>query len=176
MAHLLLETQFGQNVLNQTVEMIALDPTHKSLESQYLPAQTRYLMDSLQKCLTGGNLVLHEPLWEPTIKPVFARSSSLEVLLHRILEAVIEVNEGPTRQIHLESVEHVVADLGVHLASIGMVSEGVAWERLKIQILHSLAAGHHCVRTWPRIARALDNVSFGCQQLLQFQAALQASQ
>ncbi|KAF8166317.1 hypothetical protein K438DRAFT_1857444 [Mycena galopus ATCC 62051] len=56
MAQLLLETQFGQNVLNQTIEKISSDPTHKTLESQYLSTQTTCLIDSLQKLLISGNL------------------------------------------------------------------------------------------------------------------------
>ncbi|KAJ7796860.1 hypothetical protein B0H14DRAFT_3887356, partial [Mycena olivaceomarginata] len=34
MAQVLLETPFGQNIMNRTVEIISADPTHSSLESQ----------------------------------------------------------------------------------------------------------------------------------------------
>ncbi|KAF7357910.1 Tetratricopeptide repeat family [Mycena venus] len=177
MAHLLLETQFGQNVLNQTMEIIASDATHKSLESQYLSAQTRSLMDSLQKCLTGGNLILQEPLSDPNepLQLVLVQSTPLNTL-HQILGAVLKVNESPTVQIQLNSMEEVMVGLGIHLDNIGMKSEAIAWERLRIRILHSLAAGHHCVGILCEIASALGELSIGYLHLFQFQAALQASQ
>ncbi|KAF7357867.1 Tetratricopeptide repeat family [Mycena venus] len=93
MARVLLETQFGQNVVNKTMEIIASEGTHQSLESQYISAQTRSLMDSLQKCLTGGNLVLQEPLSDPN-KPfqlVSLQSTPLNTL-QQILGAVMKLS------------------------------------------------------------------------------------
>ncbi|KAF8143061.1 hypothetical protein K438DRAFT_2029754, partial [Mycena galopus ATCC 62051] len=61
MAQVLLETQFGQNIMNQTMEIISSDLTHATLESQYLSAQTMCLINSLEQLLTSGRLVLGGP-------------------------------------------------------------------------------------------------------------------
>ncbi|KAJ6584593.1 hypothetical protein B0H19DRAFT_390305 [Mycena capillaripes] len=53
MARILLETQFGQNVMNQTIEMIATDTTRQTLEFQYLSAEVFSLVDSIQKLVTN---------------------------------------------------------------------------------------------------------------------------
>ncbi|KAJ7891211.1 hypothetical protein B0H14DRAFT_1070509 [Mycena olivaceomarginata] len=61
MAQVLLETPFGQNVMNRTVEIISADPTHSSLESQYMSAQTMGLITLLEGLLISGKLVLNGP-------------------------------------------------------------------------------------------------------------------
>ncbi|KAJ7696144.1 hypothetical protein B0H16DRAFT_843515 [Mycena metata] len=65
MARVLLETQFGQNALNQAMEKISADPTHESLESQYLSAQTIRLIDSLQQLQSSGRLNIDTSFWDP---------------------------------------------------------------------------------------------------------------
>ncbi|KAF7357888.1 Tetratricopeptide repeat family [Mycena venus] len=179
MARVLLETQFGQNVLNQTTEIIASDPNHTSLESQYLSVQTTRLMDSFQQLLISGELVLHEPLWDPDepFQPVFLHSTPSDTL-HQILGAVIKVNESPAASgpITLKSMENIVVDIGVHLSNIGMTSEAIAWEHLKIRVLHYLDGGKGCMGTLLCIAHALSQLSTRFNRQLQFQHALQASQ
>ncbi|KAF8205618.1 hypothetical protein K438DRAFT_516511 [Mycena galopus ATCC 62051] len=176
MAQVLLETQFGQNVLNQTMDIIASDPGHRSLESQYLSVQTTRLMDSFQQLLASGKLVLDEPLFDPAkaFQLVFHQPTPLHVL-HQILEAVIQIDENPN-QIVLQSMKAIVLDLGVHLGHIGMTSERIAWERLKIRILHYFGGREFAAGTVPHIAHALHELSLGYQQQLQFQSALTASQ
>ncbi|KAJ7502517.1 hypothetical protein B0H11DRAFT_1988862 [Mycena galericulata] len=50
-AQVLLETPFGQSIANRTMDIISADPTHTSLESQYLSVQTMHLIESLQNLL-----------------------------------------------------------------------------------------------------------------------------
>ncbi|KAF7357939.1 Tetratricopeptide repeat family [Mycena venus] len=176
MAQLLLETEFGQNKMIQTIEIIEADPTHESLESRYLSAQTMCLIDSVQRLLTGGKLVLHEPLWDPTqpFRLVFSDSRSTLHVLHWILGTAIEIKESPAACMLLSGpIEDAFRNLGVHLSDIGMVSESIAWERLKIQVLLSLDCA---AAISPDIAHAFKLLSFGYHRQSQFQRALQASQ
>ncbi|KAJ7836314.1 hypothetical protein B0H13DRAFT_2423107 [Mycena leptocephala] len=115
MARVLLETQFGQNVLNQTIEAISSDLSHKKLESQYLSV-TMQLIEHIQKLSAGGNLVLKTLSWDSTTKQI-----------------LLEFNEGCT-SIETDFMRGVMANLGVDLAALGMTSESMAWELLKIQI------------------------------------------
>ncbi|KAJ7233898.1 hypothetical protein C8J57DRAFT_159164 [Mycena rebaudengoi] len=65
MARMLVHTQFGQNVVNQTMEIIASDPGHRTLESQYLSVQVRRLLDSLEKCTVTRLFHAETPYWDP---------------------------------------------------------------------------------------------------------------
>ncbi|KAJ7815476.1 hypothetical protein B0H14DRAFT_2603367 [Mycena olivaceomarginata] len=85
MAQVLLETQFGQNVMNRTVEIISADPTHSSLESQYMSTQTMCLITSLEGLLINGKLVLDGPISDPASSSTFELCTPLH-LLHEILE------------------------------------------------------------------------------------------
>ncbi|KAF8127751.1 hypothetical protein K438DRAFT_926125 [Mycena galopus ATCC 62051] len=174
MAQLLLETQFGQNAMDRAVEIISSDPTHATLESQYLSAQTMCLIDSLQKLLISGNLVLGAPLHDPakSFQLVFLQSTSLEVL-HEILSVVIEIKRNNNMQIPLESMKGTIINHGVHLFGIGMNPEGMAWELLKIRILHVLEPS---AETSPSIAHALFILSETYHQKGQLQSALKTSQ
>ncbi|KAJ7933972.1 hypothetical protein B0H13DRAFT_2262796 [Mycena leptocephala] len=53
-ARLLLETQFGENVMNQTIEAISSDLSHDNLESRYLSVQTMRVIECIQKLSAGG--------------------------------------------------------------------------------------------------------------------------
>ncbi|KAJ7803781.1 hypothetical protein B0H14DRAFT_3776768 [Mycena olivaceomarginata] len=177
MARMLLETQFGQNVLNRTVDIITSDPGHESLEFQYLSVQTKRLIDSFQQLLAGGNLVLHAPLWDASepIQLVFLESTSLHVL-HQILGAIVEINQRAS-VLPMDSMIDTVLDLGVHLGNIGLTSESIAWEHFNICLLHYLAdRGYYATGALPHIAHALQELSLGYQQQLQYQCAVEASQ
>ncbi|KAJ6594597.1 hypothetical protein B0H19DRAFT_1056859 [Mycena capillaripes] len=113
MARVLLETQFGQNVLDQTIEIISSDPGHKTLEFQFLSAQTMRLIDSLRQLLTGGNLTI-DISWNPPIplKLVFVQSTSPLHVLHRVLGILLKINDTT---ILAMSVMDTMVDLGAAL-------------------------------------------------------------
>ncbi|KAJ7815481.1 hypothetical protein B0H14DRAFT_1407340 [Mycena olivaceomarginata] len=177
MAQVLLETQFGQNVMNQTVEIISADPTHSSLESQYMSAQILCLITSLEGLLTSGKLVLDGPLFDPATPFCFSSSfkpcTSLH-LLHEILGVVIHVEESRYIQISLGSMENIMVNLGVSLRCIGMASESIAWERFKIRMFHHLDCS--AAVTLVDMAYALMGLSIAYYHQHQFQSAIQASQ
>ncbi|KAF7357951.1 hypothetical protein MVEN_00841700 [Mycena venus] len=169
MAQLLLETEFGQNKMTQTIEIIS------AVKSRYLSVQTMGLIDSVQRLLTGGKLVLREAFWDSAqpvrlVSPGF--TSTLHVL-HWILGTVIKIHESATVFIPLEHIADVFRNLGVHLNDIGMTSESIAWEHLKIQVLLSLDCA---AAISPDIAHALRSLSFRYHWQNQFQRALQTSQ
>ncbi|KAJ6594594.1 hypothetical protein B0H19DRAFT_65944 [Mycena capillaripes] len=119
MARVLLETQFGKNVLDQTVEIISSDATHKTLEFQFLSVQTMRLIDSIRQLLAGGGLAPDTSFWNPRmqlkgqfvgsqlltdggltlnasfwnprmpLKGKFVKSASLLHVLHRVLGTVL---------------------------------------------------------------------------------------
>ncbi|KAJ7933978.1 hypothetical protein B0H13DRAFT_1855829 [Mycena leptocephala] len=91
MARVLLETQFGQNVLNQTIQAISSDPSHKSLESQYLSVQTMHLIECIQKLSAGGNLVLKTSSSDPKTKEVFVGPTSPLHVLSVILQILLDL-------------------------------------------------------------------------------------
>ncbi|KAF7357955.1 Tetratricopeptide repeat family [Mycena venus] len=176
MAQLLLETEFGQNKMIQMIQIIEADPTHESLESRYLSAQTMCLVDLVQRLLTGGKLVLHAPLSDPTqsLQLVYADTRSTLHVLHWILGTVIEIRESPSDRIPLSGpIKDILRDLGVYLNNIGMTSESIIWERLNLQVLLSLDCA---AAISPEIATSLEFLSSRYHRQNQFQAALQASQ
>ncbi|KAJ7855399.1 hypothetical protein B0H13DRAFT_2577891 [Mycena leptocephala] len=158
MARVLLETQFGQNVLNQTIEAISSDPSHKNLESQYLSVQTMQLIEHIRKLSAGGNLVLELSSLDPKTKQI-----------------LLEFNEGCT-SIETDFMWDIMVNLGVRLDALGMVSESMAWELLKIQIFRCLAGSDCSPRILQDLAHSLYQLSCQYRYQLQYLPALQASQ
>ncbi|KAJ7791251.1 hypothetical protein B0H14DRAFT_199014 [Mycena olivaceomarginata] len=173
MPQVLLETQFGQNVMNRTVEIISADPAHSSLESQYMSAQTMGLITLLEGLLISGKLVLNGPLFDPTI-PFTSDPCTPLHLLHEILGAVIHIEESRYTQILLGSMQNIMVNLGISLYSIGLASESIAWEHFKIRMFHRL--DNSSTTTLQDMAHALTVLSIAYQRQHQFQSSIQASQ
>ncbi|KAJ7466959.1 hypothetical protein FB451DRAFT_1369449 [Mycena latifolia] len=177
-ARLLLDTQFGQNVMNQTIEIVASDTKHQTLEFQFISVEATRLINSLQQLLRSGNIVLELPLGTSIgeqVAPIFVESTSSAHVLHDILGLILKINETPTR-VRVESFEDIIFDLGAHLTVLGMASEAIAWELLAIQILRHFAGSRCSVAgVLPRLADSLNNLSLQYQSQLQFEHALQAS-
>ncbi|KAJ6594604.1 hypothetical protein B0H19DRAFT_65982 [Mycena capillaripes] len=170
MARVLLETQFGQNVLDRTMEIIKSDPNHETLESQYLSVQNTHLLDSIRKIWTSGNLVL-EPFWDhPALIQVFVGTTSASDVLYMILGLIRDLHNGGT--IKTESTPDFIG-LGAHLIELGMASGGLAWHLLKIHILRSLACSPESL-IW--LANSLKDLSIGYQYQFQYEDSLKASQ
>ncbi|KAJ7736520.1 hypothetical protein B0H14DRAFT_501910 [Mycena olivaceomarginata] len=158
MAQVLLETQFGQNVMNQTVEIISADPTHSSLESQYMSAQAMCLIASLEGLLISGRLVLDGPLSDPAqvSQFIFEQNTPLH-LLHEILGVIIDIKESRYIRISLASIRNIMVKMGVSLSNIGMASESIAWHHLKIRMLRHLDGS--ATVTLPDMAHTLMELS-----------------
>ncbi|KAJ7019205.1 hypothetical protein C8F04DRAFT_351160 [Mycena alexandri] len=177
MARVLLETQFGQNAMNQAMKKISADPTHKSLESQYLSTQTIRLIDSLQQLQAVGRLNIATSFWDP-ISPLqltFMKSTSPLHILHWTLETVLQISgDQPTTQVQL--MTNTLNNLGAYLVASGMVSEGITWALMKIDMLRQFARGHCSAGTLARLVATLAEVSIGYRYQLQYELALRASQ
>ncbi|KAJ6594571.1 hypothetical protein B0H19DRAFT_65460 [Mycena capillaripes] len=169
MARVLLDTQFGQNVLDRTIEIIRSDSNHETLESQYLSVQNTHLLDSVRKLWTNGNLVL-EPFWDTALTPVFVNTTSTLDVLYMILGFIRDLHNGGN--IKTESTIDFMS-LGVHLIELGMASDGIACHLLKIHILRPLVCSPGPL-TW--LASSLDDLSLGYRSQLQYEDALKASQ
>ncbi|KAJ7141016.1 hypothetical protein C8R44DRAFT_240041 [Mycena epipterygia] len=93
MARVLLETQFGQNIMNQTIEIITSDATHKTLEFQYISTQALRLIDRLQQLIVNHTLILDAPLWDVPLRlPTY---NSPEHILYNILGLLLATNGCP---------------------------------------------------------------------------------
>ncbi|KAJ7633462.1 hypothetical protein DFH06DRAFT_692635 [Mycena polygramma] len=186
MAQMLLDTEFGQNVLNKMVEVISTDSNHESLEYQYLSIQTMRLIESIGSLSVdsgdstdGGHLILKTELqtcvrWNSalTVRPTLIDAGSISPLdvLHWILGAVRDLRHSLT--IQAESMTYLMLNFGVHLHVLGMVAEALAWQLLKIQILRPCSDS----RSLAALAVSLTNISLGYQFQNQHRSALGASQ
>ncbi|KAJ7694732.1 hypothetical protein B0H14DRAFT_3905635 [Mycena olivaceomarginata] len=172
MAQVLLETKFGQNVMNRTIEMIESDPTHQTLEFQYLSTEALRLVDSLQQLAANAAIILDAPL--PDCKnPVFTQSTSPKYVLSKILGVVLKVNHRPD-EISLKSIEGIF-DLGVDLSLLRMTSESIAWELMVIQTLRRLGNIIFDAGVLRRLANAAGNLSCRYQAQLRWDLATESS-
>ncbi|KAJ7142811.1 hypothetical protein C8R44DRAFT_866102 [Mycena epipterygia] len=133
MARVLLETQSGQNIMNQTIDIISSDPTHRTIEFQYLSIQTLHLVDALQERLLRDSVDLP---WDTVPLTLRLESTSPAYILHRILGMVLALKTSPT-EVHTETIMSILDDVGPTLESLNMNSEALAWGLLTIQILLS---------------------------------------
>ncbi|KAJ6488388.1 hypothetical protein DFH09DRAFT_1291385, partial [Mycena vulgaris] len=179
MARMLLETQFGQDVMSRTIEIMATarlkDESHQTLEFKYLSAQTLRLVDLLQHSVAGRPLVLDTPLWDGT-NLSFLRPTSPDHILYQILAVIFAIKESHA-EIQFSLIEGIL-DLGSKLAFLGMNSEATAWEFMIIQILRRLPASgfQPAPETLPNLAISSDKLSLQYQHQLRWDLATEASQ
>ncbi|KAJ7502535.1 hypothetical protein B0H11DRAFT_1988981 [Mycena galericulata] len=182
MARVLLQDQFGQDYMDQTIEIISSDPTHHSLEFQYLSAQTMRLIQSLQNLMSAGYLVLSSDhsvaeFWDCMKSPMaLAHSASPSHVLHWILGVVLEIHDSESGP-QMQSLQNIMSGLGAQLVLMGMASEAVAWEAFVIQIFGHVAASDCPAddRFLSQLAKSQRKLSIYYQYQLRFELALQAS-
>ncbi|KAJ6499869.1 hypothetical protein DFH09DRAFT_1203323 [Mycena vulgaris] len=136
MARVLLETQFGQDVMNRTMEIIASDTAHQTVEFQYLSAQALRLIDSIQQlqldATANSTLVPDTPLSDVTVL-VLPEPVSATHILYNILALTLQIDESPA-EIVFASLQTII-HIGNYLSMLRMNSEAIAWYRMTIQIL-----------------------------------------
>ncbi|KAJ6594559.1 hypothetical protein B0H19DRAFT_1366402 [Mycena capillaripes] len=179
MAQLLLETQFGQNVLSKTVEIIASDATHQTLEFQYLSAEAFRLIDSIQKLVPDPNdtstSVPDTPLWDDHLdQGDFNGPASPKQVLHDILAMVLQINHCPARM--LITSFGAFLNLGLDLNHLKMFSEATAWELMKIQTMHRLSGRTLYTGVLLHLALASRNLAQWYQNQLRWDRAVETSQ
>ncbi|KAJ7671204.1 hypothetical protein B0H17DRAFT_1209058 [Mycena rosella] len=175
MARLLLDTQFGANIVHQAADIIASDSTHQTLESKYLSVQTMRLVDFLDKLTLNHNLRFEVPLWDP-VTPMairFLPSASFVHVLHTVLGMVIEIEEN---QFPAKNIANDLLNLGSHLSLLGMLAEATASDVLSVQFLRCLASGNDSIGIIPRLAFSLYNLAKRYHRRCQYRLALQATQ
>ncbi|KAJ7249338.1 hypothetical protein C8J57DRAFT_1139377, partial [Mycena rebaudengoi] len=177
MARVLVHTQFGQNVLNQTMEIIASDPGHQTLESQYLSVQVMRLLDSLDKYTASHYFHAEIPCWDPA-KPfltVSERPTSKSCVLHKILGVVLQIDQSPA---HLSprDAANMLLKLGDMLSSLDMQSEAMASDTFSVKLFRYLASRENCVGALPRLAAALFTLSYRYRYDLRHDLAVHTSQ
>ncbi|KAJ7249328.1 hypothetical protein C8J57DRAFT_688386 [Mycena rebaudengoi] len=177
MARVLVHTQFGQNVVNQTMEIIASDPGHQTLESQYLSVQVMRLLDSLEKCTAAHLFHSETPYWDPAepLLLVFPRPTSKSRVLRDILGVVLQIEHSPV-QLSPRDTADMLLSLGITLSSLGMQSEATTSDAFSVKLFRYLVSRENGVRALPRLANALDNLSYRYRYELRHDLAVEASQ
>ncbi|KAJ7782553.1 hypothetical protein DFH07DRAFT_791049 [Mycena maculata] len=173
MAQVLLDTPFGQNVMNRTIEIITSDTTQQTLEFQYLSAEALRLIDSLQQLAANSAVVLDSPFRSLT-DLFFLRSTSTKPVLHDILGVVLQISDPPDK-IPFTSIQKIL-DIGEQLVALGLNSEATAWHLMTTQILRRLAGGAFPERVLPHLALSLECLSCRYQDQLRLELALESSQ
>ncbi|KAJ7233969.1 hypothetical protein C8J57DRAFT_1729317 [Mycena rebaudengoi] len=167
MARVLVHTQFGQNVLNQTMEIIA----------SYLSVQVMRLLDSLEKCTPAHLFHSETPYWDPAepLLLVFPRPTSKSRVLHDILGVVLQIEHSPV-QLSPRDTTDMLLSLGIALSSLGMQSEATASDAFSVKLFRYLVSRENGVRALPRLANALDNLSYRYRYELRHDLAVEVSQ
>ncbi|KAJ6507425.1 hypothetical protein C8R47DRAFT_93884 [Mycena vitilis] len=183
-AQMLVETEFGQNVLKKTVEVISTDPIHESLEYRYLSMQTMRLIESIGNfsvdsgtSTDGRSSILKTTIDSSgscnslfTLRPTSVGAISPLGVLHSILGTVRDIHHG--HDIPGDTVTYLMLYFEVHLYQLGMIPEVLAWELVKIQILRPRSDSGSLVE----LAVSLTYISMGYQCQKQHRSALEASQ
>nr|GAT44953.1 tetratricopeptide repeat family [Mycena chlorophos] len=172
MAKVLLETSFGQSVMERTIQVISSDQGHVTIESQYVSTQTLRLIPLVQRVVSGGAYPLDPTLWMPNLGLLGTGPISIEHVLHSILGALLQLN-APAME--MDVMNDAVIRLGFKLRSVGMYSEAVAWELLVCDLLRRLLDEQNRSVVMPRLARALRRLSLSYKALGQTEDALRTS-
>ncbi|KAK7006020.1 Tetratricopeptide repeat family [Favolaschia claudopus] len=177
MARFMLESEFGQHKLRETAENISADSCFQSLESQYMSAQLRSLINSVKPLLVCGDLSLVES-WESDTLSYKLSDSSQSTPSHalsQILQIVVALHSRDHASL-LDLLMTAINDLAVCFSFAGMHSEVIVWAHFEID-LHRYMAKRGCnIGTLPRIADALSDISRAHYQQFDFDVAVEFSQ
>ncbi|KAJ7235818.1 hypothetical protein C8J57DRAFT_1479396 [Mycena rebaudengoi] len=144
----LVQTQFGLDVVNRTIEIIA---------SVASPSQ---------------------PHWDPVEEPLkisFRQPKSGLHILQKILTVMLQIEDHPTTLSTKDATEMLLG-LGGELSWSGLQSVATASSTLAVQVFRHLASGENFVGCLPRLAFALRGLSRRYQYQLQHESAVQASE
>ncbi|KAK6972103.1 hypothetical protein R3P38DRAFT_634710 [Favolaschia claudopus] len=179
MAQVLLNTTFGRHKLGETIEVISSDPTFQSLESQYISAQLRFLIDSLEKLLAGGKFSIQlDPSDDDLSRPAFIDPAILTPshALIQLLQLVVEVNHAPYVVVPLQTLRQAWSNLMLQLSHIRMFSEAIAWGQLNIACFRHANKTDYDTRALPHIARHLFHLSLAHRSRFETTLAVELSQ
>ncbi|KAJ7226278.1 hypothetical protein C8J57DRAFT_1481734 [Mycena rebaudengoi] len=174
----LVQTQFGHDVMNRTMEIVASDPGHQSIESQFLSLQAMHLIDAFEKYTASAYFRSKEPHWDPVEEPlqiVFLRPKSNLHILQQILTVMLQIKDHPTA-LSTKYATEILLNLGAELSCLGMQSEATASDALAVQVFHHLTSRENFVGCLPRLALALGHLSDRYQYQLRHELAVQASE
>ncbi|KAF7315863.1 Tetratricopeptide repeat family [Mycena indigotica] len=172
MARILVETPFGQGVLERTIQVIALDPVHESLEAQYLSAQSLRLLPLVQTAVNRGRPILDASLWHSVMGAHPIQATTSDHVLYTILGVILQLQSDTW---DMGVMNDCILRLGSRLRRLGMNSESVAWELFACQSLHRVEDEHVAVVA-PRLAHAYFRLSQAYREQLQFPEAARATQ
>ncbi|KAJ7646577.1 hypothetical protein FB45DRAFT_1051243 [Roridomyces roridus] len=182
MARVLLEERYGQDVMKRTVEIISSDPTHTTLEFQYLSVQTMHLVNSLEQLFISGRLdLVQNGVNLPRMRyPVFAQPTTPAHILHRVLGMVLQIHNSDTNQGSTTlpfRIRDFDRNIKTDLSELGLRSEAIAWSNLAVQMLkHLVACGGSAQKILPRISLFQYGTVVNYQHQLRYELALQASE
>ncbi|KAK7018884.1 Tetratricopeptide repeat family [Favolaschia claudopus] len=162
MAQLLLDSNFGRHKLGETIEVISSDSTFQSLELQYMSAQLRSVINSLEELLAGGRLSFElDPSDDNSFQFAFIDPSILTPshALIQLLQLVVKIDCMPYVVVPLRSLQKGWAELILQLEGIGMFSEAIAWGQLIIACFRYASKTDFGPRALPDIASTLHDIS-----------------
>ncbi|KAK7018855.1 Tetratricopeptide repeat family [Favolaschia claudopus] len=177
MASFMLESEFGQHVLRETVENISVDSSFQSLEYQYMSAQLRSLINLVQGLLACEDLSLVEGWESDTLSFTLSNSSThtpSHALFH-ILGIIVAIHSCDHASL-LDLLMTAINDLPGCFSLAGMDSEVIAWAHFEIDLHHYMAKKGYNIGTLPRIANALGDISLAHRNQLELDIAIELSQ
>ncbi|KAJ6531560.1 hypothetical protein DFH09DRAFT_136674 [Mycena vulgaris] len=179
MARVLLETQFGQDVMNRTMEIITSDSAHHTVEFQYISAQALRLANSLQQlqlaAISSSTLGPDTPLSDITTL-VFIKPVSATRVLYNILALMVQVEDSPAKIVF--AYLQTIIRIGDFLSNLRMNSEAIAWYHMTIQILRRFSGADLPSHSRVLSNLALSSLNLSCryQNELRWDLAIETSQ
>ncbi|KAJ7226272.1 hypothetical protein C8J57DRAFT_1731038 [Mycena rebaudengoi] len=175
MARVLVQTQFGHDAMNHTMEIVASDP---SIKSQFLSLQAMRFIDAFKKYTTSALFQSKIPHWDPMEEPLkigVLRPKSESHILQTILEVMLQIEHHPTT-LSMKDATEMLLYLGGELSCWGLQSVATASDVLSVQVFCHLASGENFAGCLPRLAFALNRLSDRYQWQLRHESAVQASE
>ncbi|KAK7006019.1 Tetratricopeptide repeat family [Favolaschia claudopus] len=178
-ARFMLESEFGQHKLRETVETISADSSFQSLEYQYMSAQLNSLINSVKPLLACEDLSLPTLFigWSPNeIAPSEPSLHTPSHALFHILGIIVALHSqdhGPLLDLLMAAMD----DLPACFILAGMHSEAIVWDHFGIDLLRYLMKKGYDIDTGtlPRLAVALSHISVAFYSQFKLDAAIEFS-
>ncbi|KAK7018880.1 Tetratricopeptide repeat family [Favolaschia claudopus] len=178
MARVMLDSEFGQGKLRETVETISADSSFQSLEYQYMSAQLRSLINLVKPLLAEEDMSLFQGWKSDTLSLVMSERSLATPLhaLSHILGIIVAIN-SPDYASLLDLLKTAVDKLPACFSRTAMHSEAIVWGHFEVDLHRYMVKRGGCnIGTLPRMAHALGEISRAHRCRFELDAAIELSQ
>ncbi|TFK44277.1 hypothetical protein BDQ12DRAFT_730351 [Crucibulum laeve] len=176
MTRMLLDTQFGQQIIQQVGQSVTTDFGEYSIETQYLRLQISRVADTLHNITAVQSVIAEEPSSRHVVpfEPCYKVELPHESVVTDLLLISRDLHDRP-HEVLLQDQAMDLQDVAIQLNEYTMYKEAILLQKWVVRLYRNLVPGNPKVFL-PRLGHSFKNLAIYLQNARLEDEALQASE